>query len=840
MTTLDISLRSAGTTRNGGVAARRAIMRWSMRLFRREWRQQVVVLLLLIFSTAAALFAAVAVYHLPSSSDARFGTARHRITLDSTDATALAAQVADLATQYGPVEVIDHAAIPVPGSVDVIDLRAQDLNGIFSAPMVRLRTGRYPAAPTEVAVTDGAAELLHLSIGDTAPLDGTTRSVVGVVENPADLDDEFVLAPPKSIASTTSATLLVDGHDQDLGNRSNSARNIQFRDERVTALAETRGTAEGGTAALLVLALDTVALLLVSLVAAAAFMVVAHRRLRQLGMLAAIGATDRHLRLVMLAHGLAVGLAAAVAGNVVAMATWFGFGARLEDPAGHRIDLADIPWLVVVAGTVLALATTTATAWWPARAIARVPIVRALSGRPPAPRRTHRSVAVAVVALAIGVVALVVGIDKDGNAKPVAVIVGPIAIVLGMLFLAPLAIRVFAGGAGRFPIAARLALRDLARHQARAGAALAAISLGLAIACATVIISAAATPPATSGNLSSHQLLIRIGSGQSIPQQTPAEIAELQSAIDDFTATLDGAVALRLDAAISSPEPGAARLPSPGDNGKPGVEAVLVGEHVPHGIAVRDGNIPYVATPELLAHAGVDASTIELDAEVITPKSGALILIDSTTFQKQRDPDDLLSARVHSIRDPGYSEAPKTFITGSAMREHGWVRAPAGWFIESKHALTAQQRSDARDLAARTGMTVVSRNDNHGLAVTRTAATIIGLVLALGILAMTIGLIRGEATRDLQTLTATGATSHARRVITSTTAASLALLGAVLGVGGAYTALIAGYSDHLHPLTRVPWIHLAVIVISLPVVAGLGGWLLAGREPEGFARQALD
>ena len=822
-------------------AARRAVLRWSLRLFRREWRQQVVVLLLLTFSTAAALFAAIAGYHAPSSSDARFGAARHRLTIDSRDASALAAKVTELSTKYAPVEVIDHASVPVPGSVEVVDVRAQDPNGLFGSPSLGLRDGRYPIDADEVAITSGAAELLHLHLGDNATIAGASRNVVGVVENPADLQDEFILAPPGSIAAAASVTLLIDGHDDELGDRANSARTMQFQNQDVSALAETRGRAEGGTAALLILALDTVALLLVSLVAAAAFVVVAHRRLRQLGMMAAIGATDRHLRLVMVAHGLVVGVTAAIVGNVLALAGWLAFGSRLETVVEHRIDLAQIPWAVVITGTVLAVTTTTATAWWPARAVARVPVVRALSGRPPAPRRAHRSLAVAVVALAAGVVALVVGIHKDGHADAWAVIGGPIAIVVGILFLAPIAIRVFAATASRFPVAPRLALRDLARHQARAGAALAAISLGLGIACTAVIVSAAATPPADSGNLSSHQMLIRLGRGQTVPQQTAAEIARLQSDIDDFVASIDGgATAVPLDAATMSSDRGAAPQAPPDPNGQPGVEAVMVGEHVAHGIEIRESGIPYIATPEALAHFGIDASTIEAGTQVITSQKGDLILLDASTFLKTRDPDTLPFAQVHAIADPGYSDEPKLFITESAVQANGWFHTRAGWFIESSHPLTAEQRSDARDLAARTGMTVVTRNDKHGLAVTRTAATIVGMLLALGILAMTIGLIRGEATRDLQTLTATGATSHARRAITATTAAALALLGAVLGIGGAYTALIAGFSDDLHPLTRVPSAHLAVILVSLPVVAGLGGWLFAGREPRGFARQALD
>ncbi len=74
----------------------------------------------------------------------------------------------------------------------------------------------------------------------------------------------------------------------------------------------------------------TVFLLLASLVAAAGFAVVAQRRLRQLGMLAAIGATEKHLRLVLLANGAIVGAIAAVVGTTVGLAAWVVFAPTLE------------------------------------------------------------------------------------------------------------------------------------------------------------------------------------------------------------------------------------------------------------------------------------------------------------------------------------------------------------------------------------------------------------------------------------------------------------------------------------------------------------------------------
>ena len=109
--------------------------------------------------------------------------------------------------------------------------------------------------------------------------------------------------------------------------------------------------------------------------------------------------------------------------------------------------------------------------------------------------------------------------------------------------------------------------------------------------------------------------------------------------------------------------------------------------------------------------------------------------------------------------------------------------------------------------------------------------------MALGILARTVGLIRGEAAGDLRTLTATGATGGTRLTLTAATSGALALLGVLLGTAGAYLALLARYHDELDALGRDPVAHLAVTVVALPVTAAAVGWLLAGREPSTLAWQ---
>jgi putative ABC transport system permease protein len=117
---------------------------------------------------------------------------------------------------------------------------------------------------------------------------------------------------------------------------------------------------------------------------------------------------------------------------------------------------------------------------------------------------------------------------------------------------------------------------------------------------------------------------------------------------------------------------------------------------------------------------------------------------------------------------------------------------------------------------------------------------IAGALLALVILATTVRLIRGESAGDLRTLTATGATSRIRRALTATTAGALALLGALLGVVGAYVVLLATYRDDLGYLSDVPFLYVVLAVAGVPLAAAAAGWLLAGREPPAIARRVVE
>ncbi|HKA84247.1 MAG TPA: FtsX-like permease family protein [Acidimicrobiales bacterium] len=810
----------------GGAPARRALVRWALRLFRREWRQQALVLALLGFAVAIAVAGSATAYNMAPRRDAVFGDADHRLVFDvsRTPPDAIDASVAAARDWFGTVDVIGERRVPVPGSVETVELRAQDPDGELGAPMLRLRDGRYPHGRGDVAVTDDVARAYQVGAGDTLDLGDGAWTVTGVVENPHDLDDEFALLSPSSRDELDSLVVLVNAPDE-------RVREFPAQRELGPGRVEARGDTEKEAAASAALAISAVVLLLVCLIAASGFAVVAQRRLRQLGMLAATGATRRQLRLVVVANGAVVGVIAAVGGGLAGLALWIAISPRLETVAAHRIGRLDVPWPQVGLAMLLAIVAATAAAWWPARTMARVAITRALSGRPPRPVPTRRSIVLATLLVAGGVASLMAGIDatKD-KADPALVIAGTLAIPLGIALFCPLAIRAVAPVAARLPIAARLAVRDLARYQARAGAALAAVSLGLGLAVAIVVGAAAAEYRPDEGNLSDRQLMLwidapdEVGTPESVPGQGVADAPGLTSAVDRIVTALDDPDVLALD------------VPS-----DPAAVETVDGQNVrrPVGLARQVGDVYrktgvlYVATPDALRHVGVEPASVGPDVEVLTDQAGPLYMVGA-------------AARPLHVRDPlpiepsAYASVPRSFVTPDALARYGWESVPAAWLIENAKPLTDEQLADVRGWAADAGLTVEARNQQGGLSQLRSGATGVGVLLALGILAMTVGLVRAETASDLRTLTAVGAPRRVRRAVTGVTAGALALLGALLGTAGAYAGLAAGYADDLAVLRSVPVANLLSIAIGLPILAAAAAWLLAGREPPSVARSPMD
>ena len=815
-------VRRAG---GGGLPARRAVVRWALRMYRREWRSQLLMLVMLTVAVAGSALGIAATYNMAEDTDATFGSGQHLMKFDADRANDLSARLAAARQWFGVTDEIGHRYAQAPGVFDPVDIRAQDPDGPYSAPMLALLDGRSPRGAGEIALTDKVAATVDATVGQPVTLDGRTRMVVGLVENPAGLTDEFALVDPATADPPQSVTVLVGGSHDNLE---------AFRDTLSGAVVrESRPSSAGTVSAIIVMAMAAVGLLLVSLVAAAGFVVTAQRRMRQLGMLAAMGATQRHLRLVMLANGAAVGAIAAVVGVTAGIAAWLVIATFVETAAGHRIGRFDLPWALLCGVIVLAVLTAVAAAWWPARVVARTPVMNALSARPPKPRPARRSAVLAVVLLAGGIGALVAA---DGS-SPALIVGGAVLTAIGMLFFGPLAIRGLATARRLMPVPVRLAVTDLVRYRARSGAALAAISLALGIAAAMIIGSAASESLSLRGglgNLSESQLLVRIGTPEPVvPERTPAQAAALEQAADAIAAALGGTTSMvDLDMAIS---PTADEI---GDGGKVVHPTVEIGIEEPG----RDGLASYplfVATDDLLGLYELELSTLPPDLDVLSVQTGRLQLVNFPPANRA-DKDRQLFPKTRTLAGLDYTSPPSSLITPAAMARHGWEPARVGWMIQADHPLTPAQLAAVQDLAARGGLTVESHREQASLASLRNGATGGGALFALAVLASTVGLIRAETANDLRSLTAMGAPRRIRKALTAATAGALAVLGALLGTACAYVVVASAMRNDLDALTNVPVLHLVITVVGVPLVATLAAWLVAGREPEAFARRRLD
>lgn len=827
----------------GGAPARRAIRRWAWRLLRREWRQQVLVLSLLIVAVAATTVGLGLVVNVQRTDLGLLGNANTRVEIAGPGLPGIDADLAAARQRFGKTEAIVHELVPVPGSITPVDLRAQDQHGAFSQPMLRVVSGRFPVGGHEAAVTRAVATTFSLKVGSVWTVNGRPLRVVGIVENPKDLEDSFGLVAPGAIRTPSAVTLLFN---------SSVSGPIRFRPPAGTL----QGIMESGAnsaqehrnQALAVLLLATIGLTFIGLLSVAGFTVMAQRRLRALGMIGAIGATDRQVRRVMLSNGAAVGVVGSSVGVAFGLLVWFALTPAFESVVGHRYDPLSLPWWAVIAGAILAVLTALAASWWPARAVARLPIVEALSGRPTPPQPAHRFALLGTAVAAAGFVCLILAHTH----QPALIVCGILATTAGMLLLAPLGIRLLGTFARRAPVAIRLALRDLARYQARSGAALAAASLAVGIA-ATITVTAAAQQAhdqtLTGGNLPTNQLIVWLddpghkgGPGLSVapaggPTTTPAVpnptvVDNARTVAAQIAQRLGGGPAVELQVAVDL----TTQVPAgaPPDAG----HATLV-----HTIRAPDGGegwtmvaTPYVATAEVLKLYGLTAADLKPGTAILSSRQDLRAVELGTGFKGDFKPVTVQTSK----QLPNYTSAPNTLVTPRAVAANGLTAEPVGWLVQSKQRITPAQLADARRRAAAAGITIESRTGpDHSLQQLRDYSTLAGALVALGVLAMTVGLIRGETAGDLRTLAATGASGTTRRTLNATSAGALALLGGILGTAAAYLALIAWHWHDISYLNRPPYANLAVLIFGLPVAAVAGAWVL-GRTPRNLGQRPLE
>ena len=856
---------SAHEPTNGGVPARRAMVRWAWRLFKREWRQQLLILLLVIVAVAAVVVGAAVAVNTPPSATAGYGTAADLATYTSASKATTSspsakqpadlnlhsvdAQIAALQHRFGTVQVIENQTLRVPGSTQTYDLRSQDPHGPYGGPLLQLISGHYPTGPNEIALTPGLASDLNLRVGDAWSSQGD-KTVVGIVQNPQSLLDEFALVPPGQVTHPTTIDVLFDAPGVDAG--------------RIGSNVSAAGSLNSNTINpdTIVLALATVGMLLIALVSVGGFTVLAQRRLRAIGMLESMGATDRNVRLVLEANGAIVGAVGAVVGFGLGLVAWLVYRPHNEQSAHHLIPMFALPWTVIVVAMVLAVVATFFAAGHPARAMTRVPVVSALAGRPAPPRQIHRSFVPGVIALVIGFIMFSLSGAAGNGGGVVWLIPGFVALIAGIILVSPFFLALLARVGRKAPIAIRLALRDLSRYRARSGSALSAISVGVLIAvviCSVAVARYSNVYDYVGPNLASNELAVWSPNGQNgnspdPSQPTPQNSASQESSVRAIASAVGSTDIVELENPASS-----VGLQNPSSSGRQ-----------------WDGQI-YVATPALLRAYGINPSSIPSNVDVLSSRPGLSGSGVQLTYGGSGKGGQLVgpgsggpdggggpgpgntnscspgSCIAHPVvqeesRLPTGTDAPNTVITESALRRLHLASQSSldGWIVQANSPITSTQIKNAQALAVTNNLSLESKNDAPTSHEIVNWATVFAIALALGILAMSIGLIRSETASELRTLTATGASSRTRRALTAVTAGGLAFLGALLGTVAAYVGLAGWFHSNALEgglstvIDHVPWSNLFLIVIAMPVVAAIVGWVLAGRDPTGLSTRPME
>jgi putative ABC transport system permease protein len=872
--------------RSGGFPARRAVVRWGVRLLRREWKQQLLIFALITAAVAATFIASAVATATPATAAGTLGSAQDAVSFTGTSSR-LTADIAAVRQQFGQVDVIESQDQTVPGSVQTFTLRAQDPHGPFGQPLLSLVSGSYPAGAGQVAMTSGLASDLHLSVGSTWTLGGVSRTVVGIVENPQSLLDEFALVAPGQVTSPDQVTVLFNGNGL-----STDAISAKLPSGSAVSDAQSVANQNAVNPETISLAAAILGMLLIALVGVGGFSVLAQRRLRSIGMLAAQGATAQNIRLVVRANGAATGVAGAVAGFLIGMIGWLLYRPTAQSSAHHVIGVFQLPWTVIIVSMVLAVLATYFAASRPAKAISRVPVVAALSGRPPAPKKAGRLVIPIGTALLVlsfillGLAGAASGTGGGGGGNPLGEVgLGLILLAVGVIMLAPTTLGVVAWLGNSAPISMRLALRDLSRYRARSGPALAAIALSTLIAVIVCVESAgrfANNLDYAGPNLTSSQLVVYTAAGPygGSTLVTPGAGGGTGTAVVNGrgpTRHGQGSAGQSDAGQGDAGQGGQSAPPTPsvadqakvadqiakslGNAGIITLYSTSVG--LTHAAGGRSWSGPiYLATPQLLQMFGISASEVNPDADILTTRPGLSTesLMQLTYGQGKGGPPPLggnvypcpagsclANPPIQEVGQlPSGTSAPNTVVTEHAiatLHQQSSI-STSGWLIQVPGGLTAAEIRGVQQAAAAAGMTVETRNSIPSLETIVNDATVFGILLALAILGMSVGLVRSEASKDLRTLSATGASGITRCILVATTAGALGFTGALIGIAGGYLAAIgfarSNQLDGLSSLNAIPVGNLLLILVGMPLIAALVAGLLAAREPSTIARQPLE
>ncbi|MFI2694780.1 FtsX-like permease family protein [Kitasatospora sp. NPDC018619] len=732
--------------------------------------------------------------------------------------------------------------------------------------------GRAPSAPHEVAATRAFLDRTGLRPGATTTLQGlehTAYTVTGVVEHPGELGRVELVARPGELIEPLNAALEAGGPVAEKPSATRSAWLVrlpsgaaldwakvqQFNAHGYTLTARSVALAppperavpyyrdayrySDPTAAnntrVVVATVTGMALLEVALLAGPAFAVGARRSRRQLALLGAAGGSRAHVGAVVLGGGVVLGTVGAVVGVALGTAAVAVLRPWIEEIGGVRFGHFAVPPLDLLAIAGIGLFTALMAAALPALQAARRSVTAGLTDRDTV-RSPSRLVTLAGLALLVlGAVLALYGagavqrgqVGAGGyDTRTLTVLGGSVVAELGLLLCTPMLVALIGRAAGKLPLGPRLALRDSARHRSRTAPAVAAVMAAVAGAVAIGVY----TTSTDAENRRDYQPETPYGAVQLVSHVDGPKLADERAELERQLSGLGprgdlGEVEYRFCDNCSS----VVQLKGPAERRGLGAPP-----HLAAGDATVLHNLFAVHDPA--AEQALAAGKLLVFDRALVGADGKAVLMlrgGGAPVQPGETPKpELQEVPVDAVLvdNPAAAEFAQGLVQPSALPGLGLTARPTGsvWLPATPPDRKAQQRAEAAavrlDRLAR--LTVERGYQPKSDALTLALTGFAGLVV-LGAAGIATGLAAADSRQDQATLAAVGAPPRIRRTMAGLQCTLIALLGALLGAVNGFVPAVgllksrAGGFGAKPALVSAPWFELLLIVLVLPLAAGL-------------------
>jgi putative ABC transport system permease protein len=753
----------------------------------------------------------------------------------------------------------------------------------YADPLARGRlrqlSGRAPASNDEVVLTPAATRRLDAVEGGAVRLTGGRElRVVGVVEDPTDLDATAIVVRPDALgpselpagganeqrrqtkwlvatpgpltweqvkALNTHGVTAVSRHV--LANPPSSAQ--QYPNLQIGGPGEDVGIA---------VLVGGLAMLEIVLLAGPAFAVGARRRRRDLALVAAAGGTPAHTRRIVLADGVVLGAFAAGAGLVFGVLAAAVCRPLFEEQVGHvRSGEFRVFPLALAAIAGLAVATGVLAALVPAWISSRQDVVSALAGRRGITRSRRRWVMIGGTLAGAGAVVAAVGALRI---QPTLILAGLVVGELGLVLCTPAIVGLVARAGRLLPLAPRIALRDTSRNRTAAAPAISAVMAAVVGTLAIGMVNNATTARdeldyrtlAEPGDVSVVADIGKQARGDTSTVTSPRVLAALRDTmpVDQVhqvsRASCETGCFVEV---VVPPERACPYLPE--DDPTPDQQRAArrddrcadagIRYNYFGGFGSRSGLVLVIDEAALGPVAKVPAE--DLDEVAAALRSGAVVVssdrdvVDGRiTLALRTGPGQSRQITAAGFVLPNPPRAPLALMSAQTATALGLVASPLAVVATTTRMPTVEEEDRLRAALGTSAFGTVERGP-YSEQLVLVVLAIVAAVITFAASAVATGLAAADGRSDLGTLAAVGASPGVRRALSLSQSAVIAGLGSVLGAATGLGASIAvlsalnrGYAQVWpapapYPI-EVPWFNVAIAVVVVPLIATLGAGLL--------------